>query len=54
MVSPDRALFSSLKIHLLEDHKVIRDETFNILIAGRDTVHLKYSEVWALTDNTFS
>lgn len=38
--------------HASQDPKIIRDETFNILIAGRDTVRSTYPTDLSLADDT--
>ena len=44
-------LSSSPAPYISQDPKIIRDETFNIMIAGRDTVRATCPVDWFLTDN---
>jgi hypothetical protein len=44
---------SSSASYISRDPKIIRDETFNIMIAGRDTVRATCPVDWCLADNVF-
>ena len=52
MVSLNYASLSPPEFHTHEDHKIIRDETFNIMIAGRDTVRSSRPIVSNLADRS--